>query len=199
VKDSATNASFNYNGPVPITSTGVYGAALSDSSHRIRSNWVWQQFNLNKATGKPVQLASAPNASYKGMGSFTLVDGIQNTRCMVKSFQFLGFLGKDLDAVIDLGETMSFNKIGLHVFEQPPSWIYKPRSVSFSVSRDGIQYTQPITLTVGTGIKNLLYEVSQPFEARYVKIVAINFGTIPPGQPGAGTRAWLFADEIEIQ
>jgi hexosaminidase len=34
--------------------------------------------------------------------------------------------------------------------------------------------------------------------ARYVKITVRNWGTIPDGMPGAGTKAWLFVDEIEI-
>ena len=35
-------------------------------------------------------------------------------------------------------------------------------------------------------------------KARYVKIVLKNYGIIPSGLPGAGHKAWLFADEIEI-
>ncbi len=33
---------------------------------------------------------------------------------------------------------------------------------------------------------------------RYIKVLAQNAGTIPFGAPGAGSPAWLFADEIEI-
>ena len=34
---------------------------------------------------------------------------------------------------------------------------------------------------------------------RYIKVVAKNWGEIPAGNPGAGMKAWLFVDEIEIQ
>jgi hexosaminidase len=34
--------------------------------------------------------------------------------------------------------------------------------------------------------------------ARYVKVYAKNYGLIPLGQPGGGTKAWLFADEIQV-
>ena len=35
-------------------------------------------------------------------------------------------------------------------------------------------------------------------KARYVRVVAENVGTIPKGQPAAGARAWLFADELLV-
>ena len=44
-------------------------------------------------------------------------------------------------------------------------------------------------------------EVSVYFEktsARYVRVVAKNFGKIPEGNPGAGSMPWLFVDEISI-
>jgi hexosaminidase len=34
--------------------------------------------------------------------------------------------------------------------------------------------------------------------ARYVKVVIKHWGEIPKGNPGAGSKAWLFIDEIEI-
>ena len=33
---------------------------------------------------------------------------------------------------------------------------------------------------------------------RYVKVVVKNWGEIPQDNPGAGNKAWLFVDEIEI-
>ncbi|MEI2739694.1 MAG: hypothetical protein V9F01_13045 [Chitinophagaceae bacterium] len=35
--------------------------------------------------------------------------------------------------------------------------------------------------------------------ARYIKVVVKNYGTIPDGKPGAGNKAWLFVDEIEVK
>jgi hexosaminidase len=34
--------------------------------------------------------------------------------------------------------------------------------------------------------------------ARYIKVIAKNYGQIPEGKPGAGNPAWLFADEIKV-
>jgi hexosaminidase len=35
--------------------------------------------------------------------------------------------------------------------------------------------------------------------ARYVRVIATNYGTIPAGKAGAGNPAWLFVDEIEVE
>ena len=36
-------------------------------------------------------------------------------------------------------------------------------------------------------------------QAKYIKIIAKNFGKIPSGKPGSGEDAWLFCDEIQIK
>ncbi|MCX6235051.1 MAG: hypothetical protein NT175_10085 [Bacteroidetes bacterium] len=38
----------------------------------------------------------------------------------------------------------------------------------------------------------------KPVKARYVKILARNMGVCPKWHPGAGEKAWIFADEIMI-
>ena len=35
-------------------------------------------------------------------------------------------------------------------------------------------------------------------KARYLKVVAKSIGVCPPGHPGAGGKAWIFADEIIV-
>jgi hexosaminidase len=38
----------------------------------------------------------------------------------------------------------------------------------------------------------------QPVTARYIKVIAKNYGKIPEGKAGAGNAAWLFVDEIQV-
>lgn len=47
----------------------------------------------------------------------------------------------------------------------------------------------------GKGKMNMSFDSSA---VRFVKIVVKNWGEIPVGNPGAGKKAWLFVDEIEI-
>lgn len=193
------SATFDYNAPLAIRQSGTFGAALTAPDHTFISSWVWQDFFINKASGKKTSLITLPNGSYAGSGAFSLVDGVQNTKGMVKSAQFLGFLGNDLEVIIDLDSIQDVNEIILHAFEQTGSWIYRPATVSFYASDDGKKFILIQTLNEGIGSKNLLYKINTNRKARYLKVFAKNFGIIPQGRPGSGTKAWLFADEIEVK
>ena len=199
VIDSNTNATFDYTAPLLIDKTGTYGAALTTAGHRILSNRVWQRFDINLATGKAISLTTAPNKSYSAGGAFALVDGVQNKKGMLRSAQFLGFNGKDLEAVLDLEQTRDINEIILHVFEQKGSWIYRPSIVSFYKSDDGKEFSSVEYPVTTTGKKNLIYAIKGNLKARYIKITAKNNGLISTGEPGAGNNAWLFVDEIEVK
>jgi hexosaminidase len=157
-----------------------------------------QSFYINLATGKKISIANKPADKYSGDGSFTLVNGVQNKMGLVRSTEFLGFQGTDLEAVIDLGKPAFINEIKLHIFEQPNSWIYRPESVSFYSSSDSVNFKLLETVKAPSGKINLAYNTKLTEPARFVKVVAKNAGVIPEGKPGAGTKAWLFADEIEV-
>jgi hexosaminidase len=115
-----------------------------------------------------------------------------------KSSQFLGFSGTDLIANIDLGEIVSIDSVKFHAFEQNASWIYRPSQVSIFESENGVTYSLSAILSEPEGKSNLIYKLAKPTKTRFLRIMAQNFGMIPSGMPGAGNRAWLFADEIEV-
>ncbi|MDQ6757888.1 MAG: family 20 glycosylhydrolase [Bacteroidota bacterium] len=202
VKGPTQSATANYSTPVLITDNAEYGAALKGKDHKFLSKWFWQKFLFNKATGKKIILKDEPSDNWKGSGAFTLVNGIITERKLEQSAEWLGFLGKDLDAIIDLGKQEKINKIKLNVLKQEGSWIYLPSSVEFFTSDDGINFTsQGKILPDANGNwsdeRTITNEMNT--SARFIKVVAKNYGIIPQNQPGAGTPAWLFADEIEVE
>ena len=187
-----------YKSPVQISSSGNYKAIIKDKKGTYLSSWMTQQFHINKASGRKIELVNPPSNSYAVGGVITLVDGIQNTKGMSKSSQFLGFSGTDLIAKIDLGEIVSIDSVKIHVFEQIVSWIYRPSQVSIFESNDGLDYKLSAILSEPEGKSNLIYKLVKPTKSRFLKIMVQNFGMIPSGMPGAGNKAWLFADEIEV-
>ena len=195
-----------YLAPVIINETGDYEAATTDEQGLVNGKWIKQNFKINKASGHKITLKNDPNNSYSGNGAFTLVDGIQNNKGMAKSEEFLGFLGKDMEAVIDFEELTNFNKVYLHTFTRTPSWIYpaKQNSIKIFVSNDGINFSLPENeMLVSEGTSNLVNKITfgtseKMLQARFIKIVAEPYGIIPSGNPGAGNPAWLFVDEIEV-
>jgi hexosaminidase len=73
--------------------------------------------------------------------------------------------------------------------------------VTFQVSEDMLQFE-----TVGTFSFEEIQKANGQVELQcnqkniqFVKVTVENFGTIPDGQPGAGNKAWLFADEITVE
>ncbi|RYD81663.1 MAG: beta-N-acetylhexosaminidase [Sphingobacteriales bacterium] len=167
-------------------------------NHRNPVLTISQEFHFNKATGKKISLTNQPSKSYAGSGGFTLVDGVQNNVGMSKSSQFLGFSGDDLDATIDLGTNQLINSITLRLFEQTASWIYRPPFVSFYTSENGRDYVLLGNVINNENERHLLYSFEKAVNARYIKVHAKNAGIIKDGEPGAGNKAWLFVDEIEV-
>jgi hexosaminidase len=160
-----------------------------------------QNFVFNKATGKPVSITATPNEKYPGQhGAFSLVNGVWSNKGLSYP-DWLGWIGDDMEATIDLGTPTSFSSVKMHTVEQNGSWIYLPKQVEVLVSNDGKTFRSvgqssefaKDTLTMG------YITVSFPAQkSRYVKVVATNYGTIPDGKPGAGNKAWLFADELLV-
>src|SRR5690606_36180668 len=116
-----------YSSPLPIQTNATLNASLY-YNNVLRSS-ISQKVFINKATGKQAILTNKPSGSYPGDGAFTLVNGIQNTKGLASSGEFLGFNGEDCEVVIDLVETQNVSTINVHSYHQPGSWIYKPAYV----------------------------------------------------------------------
>lgn len=164
-------------------------------------NTVGFPMTFNKATGKKVTMTKTPNEKYPGQGgAFSLVNGIYSVKGLSYP-DWLGWIGDDLEATIDLGKSSSIDSVRMHTINQNGSWIYLPQYVEVLTSADGKNFTSAgkssdfvtDTLTMGWITVTLNKK-----PARYVKLVAKNYGLIPDDKPGAGTKAWLFADEIQV-
>jgi hexosaminidase len=186
---------------MPLVHQGRYEAMAENGGVKLS-----QDFRISKATGKKITIVTPPSKSYPGDGVFTLVNGIQNEKGLAKSNEFLGFAGTDLDVTIDLGAITEIKKVTLHAFGQPGSWIYLPNEVEvqYIVAQDSGANTRmpPVkfkTVKVAQQNGNCKIEIPGEYECRYIRVIAKNYGVIPSGNPGAGEKAWLFADEIEVE
>lgn len=161
-----------------------------------------KDFQINKATGKKITLKQQPDSKYAGDGPFTLVNDIINEKGLAPSDEFLGFLGNDLEATIDLGKQEKIKAFKLYVLDEENSWIYLPSSVEYYTSNDGKNFERIADgnfRDVASNEKIRFFDILFPEkEVRYVRVVAKNKGVIPEGKPGAGSKAWLFVDEIQV-
>ena len=193
----------DYTGPIEFYNNNLAVAILYDSINKKILSKIEREFHFNKATAKKITLVNKPSVNYPGNGPFTLVDGIHNNKGMMRSSEFVGFSGTDLDATIDLGAETNISTIILHVFDQPGSWIYLPRLLEITYSPDE-KMTDPLKIVRKAidpvkemGARTIRIDSNQ--QCRYLRVVAKNIGVIPDGNPGSGNPGWLFVDEIEVR
>jgi hexosaminidase len=191
--------SFYYKTPVLITGPGSYEAYMVDNNGTMLGKPIKQTFSFNKATGKKVTLLTKPSDKYPGDGAFTLVNGIQNTAKLARSSEFIGYDGgADCSVLIDLGKETKMDSLIAHILDQTASWVWPPSGIDIWTSHDGKKFSSA-TFTKQTGDNKLMCAFSGPVTARYVKVLIHNQGVIPDGNPGAGSKAWLMVDEIEVK
>jgi hexosaminidase len=195
------NEGANYTAPIPVKTSQLL-AAISMVNGKAISNPISQNILFNKATGKKITLTTQPSNTYKGDGAFTLVNGIQNEKGFAKSKEFLGFAG-DCEAVIDLGKEEKISNVIVHCLNNPGNWIHRPLTAEVFISSNGTDFTSAgltddfIIKTKGLETGTMKVEFAEK-NSRYVKVVVKNWGVIPDGNAGAGNKAWLFVDEIEV-
>jgi hexosaminidase len=160
-----------------------------------------QKFYFNKVTSKKITLTTPPSDKYPGDGAFTLVNAVQNEKGLARSSEFLGFEGTDCEAVIDLGKTDTIKSVIVHLLNQTASWIWRPQYAEVFSSPDGKNFTS-IKMTddlIPGAVNNATMKIEfNPLSTKFIKVVIKNWGEIPDGNPGAGNKAWLFVDEIEV-
>ena len=108
-------------------------------------------------------------------------------------------------AIIDLGEKKKVSDISLGCMQDIKSWIFFPKNVKFFGSTDGKKFAflGEINTTFsdkleGSFTKDYNLKVSDT-KAKYIKVIAENYGTCPDWHLGAGGKTWLFVDELEIK
>lgn len=194
-----TNSSLKslYKTPIKVTKTSTLVGRLENEKNLLITS-LTQSFQFNKATGKKISLTIPPSSKYPGDGAFTLVDGIQNELGMARTREFLGFEGPDCEAVIDMGKETQMSMVTAHILDQKASWIWPPAGMIIMTSNDGTNYSPVACSNPLITADKVVCEFLQPAKSRYIKILVQNYGTIPAGNPGAGTKPWLFVDEIEV-
>ncbi|MBR1851519.1 MAG: GH92 family glycosyl hydrolase [Bacteroidales bacterium] len=144
-----------------------------------------------------------PDPQYFDGGKTGLIDRTHAT----SNYLIGGWQGwrEDLDVTIDLLGQRKVSSVELTCLENTRSWIFLPRFVVAEYSTDGVDFRPFGILPVhiepdhsGTpSIHNL--RIDGLAQARYIRVMARNFGPLPDWHISAGNQAWLFADEITVK
>ena len=149
-----------------------------------------------------ITLENPYHRQYTGGGDKALIDRVFGRRDF-RSGTWQGYYGVDLIATIDLCKQQLIREISIGFIQAAGSWIFFPPQVEFFISTDGEIFTSAgiIKCPIDEHTMDAIYRFNQKIgrQARFVRIVGKNFGPCPEWHVGAGSRSFLFADEIEIK
>ena len=152
---------------------------------------------------RDITLHARYNRQYTAGGDEGLID---NTRGGLnwRTGGWQGYQDTDFEAVVDLRSVRDISTVGAGFCQDARSWIWMPKYVEFFVSDDDTQYVQlaHVDNTMGERdyeIRIWDCEAAVQARGRYVKVFAKNIGDIPEWHPGAGSKGFIFIDEIWIK
>ena len=141
------------------------------------------------ALGKPVQLGGPYSAQYPGGGDQALTDGLIGLESHSNP-AWQAFQNSDLDATIDMGQSITAPTIQIRFFYHPPLGIQLPKQVKFAVSTDGKSFKEVASVTPEVPKQAAQPSITsvklQGASGRYWRVHATSGGE------------WLFVDEIQV-
>lgn len=190
----------HYNQPLTLTSTSkVRLVAVADKDTSFMVEGMFYRVSMDKK----IAIKSVPHPQYNAGGAEGLVDGIRGEQ-NYRLGGWHGYQGQDFEAVVDLGAEKSVKKVAAGFLQDARSWIMMPRSVEFYISNDNQNFTLVATAkstVADTVMEPTIQDVTANvnINARYIKVVAHNYGKLPQWLEGVGNPAYIFIDEIIVE
>lgn len=161
-------------------------------------------FSYSNSYFRPVELRKPPTKPYTSGGPQSLTDGAGGI--MDYRYNWLGFYGDTLDAVISLGATDTVGHISMDFYFYPLSWIFLPQQIDFYISNDksnwqlvGRHKPENPEILATPMIETFNTDLPKPTQAYYLRIVATPPPCIPEWHRAAGKPAWIFTDEVLVE
>jgi predicted alpha-1,2-mannosidase len=160
---------------------------------------------FKKPNNYSINIKSIYNPQYHAGGPEGLLDGILGTENWRKG-DWQGYQSQDFEAVVDLQEVKNVSEISARFLQDQRSWILMPTKVDYYISEDNVNfiYYGSVANTLDPKIEeniilNFTANETKSKKARYVKIIAKNFGKLPEWHQGFGGDAFIFVDEILVK
>lgn len=188
-----------YTEPVKISDVRVVKARVFGPDGR-SYGVTEQQVAAHKALGAGVTYLK-PYTKYSGGGDGALTDGrVGALRFADPAWQ--GFIGNDLEAVIDLGAAVPVERITAQFLHSRGDWIVPPTSVEYLLSSDGMAFESLGVIELGEAKNEPTHKVPVSKDkigktARYIKVIARGHGKMPAWH--SKDDAWLFCDEVIVE
>ncbi|MBL7817173.1 MAG: alpha-L-fucosidase [Saprospiraceae bacterium] len=155
----------------------------------------------HKAVGKPAQLKTSPDPKYNKGGDKAWQNGTFGSNTAFNDGEWLGWNGQNFEGTIDFQKSEPIKKVSIDFFNLTQSWIFMPSEVILLASDDGINFKEIEKQSnfgiAEEGVRRVNFKVN--IQAKFLKIVAKNYGSIPKGYEGFGSPTWLFVDEVVVE
>lgn len=192
-----------YSKPFVITESSVVTAYVLNNGQK---SYTISATFFKKPNNYTIDIKSTYNPQYHAGGPEGLLDGIHGTENWRKG-DWQGYQTQDFEAIIDLQKAMPITSIKASFLQDQRSWILLPKQVEYYVSNDNktFELVEIIKHNIDPKLdQNIVhsFDSNKKFaEARYVKVIARNFGKLPEwhiGHPYNG-EAFIFIDEIIVK
>jgi len=141
--------------------------------------------------------------NYADQGDNTLINGIRG-KANWRLGNWQGYQGNDVVAIIDMQQVKPIKQVTFGALQDSRSWIVFPKQVEYWLSDDGVNYKLAATVNSKIDVKDLTiqtqdYTAPLNTNARYIKVIAKQYGPLPEWHESKGSPSYIFADEIVIE
>ena len=161
------------------------------------------EFFKHKGLGAKISDLNTYSKTYNGGGNNAIVDGLRGG-LNFRDGHWQGYFGTDFEATITFDSIQRIDSVISSFYQYNLSWIFMPKQILVYTSVDGDNYYKRAKLSPqisamqeGRFFKEFVMSFPE-IEAKYVKIKAVNYGVCPDWHPAAGSKSWLFVDEVRI-
>lgn len=177
--------------------------AIAIRENGIDSKVFSEKIKVSKATFKPITSTSISDPNYTYGGVNMLVDGLYGNSVNYRTGRWIGFGGRELEAVIDMLEPTEITTAEVRNCVVTGDWIFDASEITIAVSDDNKTFRTVKTETITDAHTDQWQEIvthSLTFDAvtaRYYKII-VKPSVMPEWHPGKGKKAYIFVDEIVL-
>jgi hypothetical protein len=185
------------NSVITIDEAGLTPEVYYQSSKRFLN----VQVARNMAFHKRTSAQPMPSIKYGGANLDILTNGVQGANDF--KVHWLGWEAKDFDLILDLESIKQPTSINISTLYVPKSWILHPKSVTCSVSEDGVNYRLLATQVIegDQRAESLTHNFTfnnNGDNCRYIKFEVKGTLKLFDWHPSAGGGSWVFIDEIVV-
>ncbi|PKB44984.1 hexosaminidase [Cellulophaga sp. RHA19] len=192
-----SQSSLQYQKPIQLNKTATLKAAMFKNGKQLGQT-LTKEFNYHNAVGKYIVYNTKYHKNYQGEQQLGLVNVLRGSKNFHDG-QWQGWLGNNMDVVIDFDVETEFSAVTVGTLENQSSGIYFPVKIEVFTSEHRKKFTKVAEVTRAFKVSNASelkdFKINfKPTKARYIKVVATNLKS-PPN----GGGAWLFVDEIIVE